>query len=361
MESPIRPNLFTYATSELSQDAFICWLAKWADPKYANMDEALHKAGQAFVVSMIRKDAYNNSFNKEEIKTINVVRQKYNIDVLIEINKSFKNQFAILIEDKTHTDHSKNPLSEYVETINKQYEYETSQITALLFKTGHQSLYENTKSYRIYDRHDFLLVLKEQRDEVKNNIFLDFLNHLQYIDDSVNKYLDKNANTKLAEEEGGWGGNDWQGFFLRIYPHFSKDGANWRYVPNQSGGFWGFWWHFKTVNINNHDCKVYIQLENQTLRFRIEFGANMKLSDKIEARNVINSCLSELIIDHLVLPKPRYTKISEKTRTVGLIKIDEYRVSHKNSCINFDETLNYLKSLESLLDLAIHKINLSNT
>jgi hypothetical protein len=36
------PNLFDFATSELSQDAFICWLASWADPSYRDDDEALH-------------------------------------------------------------------------------------------------------------------------------------------------------------------------------------------------------------------------------------------------------------------------------------------------------------------------------
>lgn len=43
MEKPDRPNLFTYATSELSQDAFICWLAAWADPKFKDADPALHQ------------------------------------------------------------------------------------------------------------------------------------------------------------------------------------------------------------------------------------------------------------------------------------------------------------------------------
>ena len=29
----MKPNLFKYATSELSQDAFICWLLEWAKPQ----------------------------------------------------------------------------------------------------------------------------------------------------------------------------------------------------------------------------------------------------------------------------------------------------------------------------------------
>ena len=36
------PNLFRFATSELSQDAFICWLISWGDPQYEKTHEALH-------------------------------------------------------------------------------------------------------------------------------------------------------------------------------------------------------------------------------------------------------------------------------------------------------------------------------
>ena len=37
-----RPNLFTYATAELLQDAFLCWLLAWADPSYRATDPTLH-------------------------------------------------------------------------------------------------------------------------------------------------------------------------------------------------------------------------------------------------------------------------------------------------------------------------------
>ena len=46
-----RPNLFGYATKELSQDAVICWLIAWAgveQSKYPE-DEALRRCGRAFV------------------------------------------------------------------------------------------------------------------------------------------------------------------------------------------------------------------------------------------------------------------------------------------------------------------------
>nr|WP_260390277.1 hypothetical protein [Ornithobacterium rhinotracheale] len=35
-----KPNLFQYATSELSQDAFLCWLIAWADAREKWKQEA---------------------------------------------------------------------------------------------------------------------------------------------------------------------------------------------------------------------------------------------------------------------------------------------------------------------------------
>ena len=45
----MKPNLFTHATSELSQDAFILWLLEWADSECATEDKALHETAQEFV------------------------------------------------------------------------------------------------------------------------------------------------------------------------------------------------------------------------------------------------------------------------------------------------------------------------
>ena len=39
------PNLFYYATKELSQDAFICWLLAWANKECAREDAALNALG----------------------------------------------------------------------------------------------------------------------------------------------------------------------------------------------------------------------------------------------------------------------------------------------------------------------------
>ncbi|HWB53357.1 MAG TPA: hypothetical protein VG722_04165 [Tepidisphaeraceae bacterium] len=36
------PNIFNFATTELSQDAAICYLLEWADERFAKADPALN-------------------------------------------------------------------------------------------------------------------------------------------------------------------------------------------------------------------------------------------------------------------------------------------------------------------------------
>ena len=53
--NPNRPNLFTYATKELSQDALICWLIDWAGQNKgeSSEDEELRRCGLRFVSALL--------------------------------------------------------------------------------------------------------------------------------------------------------------------------------------------------------------------------------------------------------------------------------------------------------------------
>ena len=62
------PNIFDFATSELSQDAFLCWLIAWADSSQIENDETLNNCACAFVKGLIEvSDHY-------QINTIEVGR-----------------------------------------------------------------------------------------------------------------------------------------------------------------------------------------------------------------------------------------------------------------------------------------------
>ena len=89
-----KPNLFSIATKELSQDAFITWLLQWADDKYKKENEHLCLLGKEFAKSLIKLD---KKLNAENIKIAKVTagRQWENIDIWAEIN----DDYALIIED----------------------------------------------------------------------------------------------------------------------------------------------------------------------------------------------------------------------------------------------------------------------
>ena len=82
-------NLFMYATSELSQDAFICWLMNFAHKDHLNEDVVLTNCAKELLSKIIRTG--------EDLTVTDIKRQYKNIDVLLEVNS----KYHIIIEDKT--------------------------------------------------------------------------------------------------------------------------------------------------------------------------------------------------------------------------------------------------------------------
>ena len=70
-------NIFKYATKELSQDAFLCWLANWY-----NYDSPLKTLSKEFVDLIMSRAGVRNF----ELRSISVLRQYNHIDVLLIIN-----------------------------------------------------------------------------------------------------------------------------------------------------------------------------------------------------------------------------------------------------------------------------------
>ena len=55
MKQPKHPSLFKFASSELSQDAFICWLLSWASPENKDKDPGLHNCGLELIKAFFEK------------------------------------------------------------------------------------------------------------------------------------------------------------------------------------------------------------------------------------------------------------------------------------------------------------------
>lgn len=228
----MKNNLFTYATSELSQDAFICWLMSFA-MKDARPDKGLRRCAVAFIKEFI--PALNN-VEEDYIVVTNVERQHGKIDVLLTIN----DRYWVIIEDKTFTSDHDNQLQRYKELLIKEGILPEA-IYGVYYKTGFESDTSNPEAanYAIFDRKRILAILEESKDDVNSDIFTDYFSFYTAFEADVQKYK------TLPVEKWDW--KMVQGFFddLKRSPDFTRgvlDGdINYGYVANPSGGFYGMW------------------------------------------------------------------------------------------------------------------------
>ena len=136
-----RPNIFEYATKELSQDAVICWLLAWADTKAAShpADEQLHQLGRRFLEALFDKWRDWPVDLGDEV-SVEICRQERNIDVLAHIN----DRYVLLIEDKRGTGAHDDQLQRYWKAVaggnTVLGPVDPDDVYPIYFKTGNQAL-----------------------------------------------------------------------------------------------------------------------------------------------------------------------------------------------------------------------------
>ncbi|MBS4195481.1 PD-(D/E)XK nuclease family protein [Lederbergia citri] len=306
------PNLFQFATSELSQDAFLCWLLSWGQKGYRYHDEPLHNVALDFVSSIFTA----HHLSAPPIRSIEIIRQFKSLDVLAIIN----NEYAILIEDKTYTKNHSNQLVRYRETVRKEYPNLIQ--LPIYFKIADQSHYRSVESagYFPFTRKMMLNIMEKGKD-VQNSIFVDYLRHLQSIEQQVSAFW----SIPISE----WDAFAWQGFYQELQKEIAGD---WGYVSNPKGGFWGFWWQQQKKQ------RYYFQLEKQKLCVKVvaEEGENKRELRERTMKEVL--CRSEK--ENLSLQKPARTR-SGKTMTVAE-KLD-YIIVNDAGLVDIKATIEGLK------------------
>lgn len=321
-----KPNLFHYATSELSQDAFIAWLLEWANPENKNIDEKLHECSLGLIKSFFEK---HEKFMPSSIDSIEINQQAYGIDILAIINK----KFALIIEDKVHSSNHSNQLERYSNKILSLNKFYKENVLPIYFKTIEQGEYRKVfdSGYKLFSRTDFLEILnKGQSLGVNNSIFIDYRNYLLEIEEKVKGYL-------TVPIKAGWPWLSWCGFYSKVQEDI-KDGE-WGYVPNQTGGFWGFYWNWKEIE----DCHLYLQIEENKLCFKIE------VKNK-EARKEKRQYWFEYFYEegkklNLKITRPKRFGNGE-TMTVAII--EDYRQANKEGLVDLPKTVEFLRNLEKI-------------
>ena len=306
------PNLFDFATSELSQDAFIAWLLSWAKQEYKTGSDK-HKA-----LNKIAIDVLAVFFQKAGeqlpscIEKIDVKRQVNHIDVLCIINETY----AVLIEDKVGTVQHSNQLVRYKQYLMTKHQFTEDQLILIYLQTHDQSNYNKVIKHGFYPvlRKDLLQVFDNANNETarQSDIYADYYDYLQSIETAVQSFQ------KIPIKE--WNRRAWIGFYQYLQKQLGE--GNWKYVANANGGFMGFWGLGCTVD----DIRVYLQLEQNNVCFKmtVQDGSNYKKARK----NLHKIFVNEADKLDLIVRKPKKFG-SGKTMTFAVLETDIFSETDK--------------------------------
>lgn len=262
--------MFEYATSELSQDAFICLLASYAH-KNAEKDAAINECARKMLAMFVPE------LEGKDYKLLEVECKVDNVDVLLTVNCGGK----LIVEDKTYTSEHDNQLNRYKEHLTKQHRDTNVEIKGVYYKTGFQNDMSKVieSGYKIIDREKMLQLLGAYIDKTNNKIFKSYY---EYWNDK--QKLSETYKTLSVLDWGWWAV---YGFYDYMDKKLRKDGIKswYGYVSNPAGRFdcLSVWFgdDEDKLTINNVLCSVYFHLEF--------YNIYNKLTDKWEKN--VKCCL----------------------------------------------------------------------
>ena len=342
----MKNNLFSFATSELSQDAFICWCLNWIN--YPN--ESLYP---------MAKDIFSNLLEEKDLENeeVEIKRQYKKIDVLVILKNS---KIAYIIEDKTYTFEHKQ-IQRYKEEIEKDPKIKENTIKTVYFKTGFWFSYDDLVSADIkIDREDFLKIIKKYKG--KNQILDDYCEYFERVTEDEEKEKNYLISQEEIKEKSYWGLNISKSSIsqYKFMRDIFKDGyiesgrsvggrpytqfnILRRVFPNKDNEYlsedkrnYTIFWRIDTINIGpyisinfythhdkNNDPKPQSRIhEYNRLKEKIEKIVKEKCSNMLNWENIQGKFLNYWEQNLLIIPLKNYLISKEKfDKLVECIKI----------------------------------------
>lgn len=345
-----RPNLFCYATKELSLDAMVCWLLAWARRQQETTDKALHACGLQMVKALLGK----HRVKLDDVTAVELSKQDHGIDVLARIN----HRHVLLIENKTETKVHSNQLQRYYKYVRdgrtKFKHVSADCIYPIYIKTGNYQraervhvektpLESTSRRWKFFDRRDILAVLDDYAGS--NAILVDYRNYLRKLENDTEGYASWRSGGKA-----NWSWASWGGLYRRLEEKLIQDRDNmdvWGYVPK--GDFLGFWWNYLPVN-GDKDVWAFLQLEVQPHKEKMNLCFRIKVNgkDKVTKRQLREKCSKRLLnVGGSLVRRPKQMGTG-KTMTVGLWA-GEWLAFDGNSKFDFNKTVENLQAAKRVL------------
>ena len=289
----LTPNLFAYATSELSQDAFLAYVLAWADQTYES--DPRHRLARDLIAVLAEAAMQERSKRGKATpslavlpplpayRTVRVIRQYDNIDVVCFLDplldaanpsKVESASAAILIEDKTFTSIHSGQLGRYLKGLDLGGA--SKPVYPIVYKTGLQAGYtaEQEAGFAAFTRVEMERLL-DNYDAARgaDGVVQQYRDYLRVLTSS---YAEGRAMVPSGKTSADW--LAWQGFADELAKALSEHRPHWEYVSNPQGGFVGMWWAFRGVVLAEQSSpeqierfagvQVYLQLEQDTLMIR---------------------------------------------------------------------------------------------
>lgn len=333
-------NLFNFATSELSQDAFFCWSLNWLAVK-EDTEDPYYKYGKAMLDLFLgnnKKDEYTDVLIKKQfvVKQENGennnknTRNKKGIIDILALFKIEGKTHALIIEDKTHTsEHDqlamyKKNLPPTLEKSNdaeiKPYKDLSSEnIYTAYIKTGimySKDIFMKNTVNTVVDFDRLYSLLKayspESKEPIISDIFLDYYHYLEETQEShkkIEEMIEKNLYIEALKTEYG------RYCFLKkiFYEENGKMDLNCKDKTNEAD------MNVETIKSGNNNGKV--PYAEYTIR-NAKHNDKMAKTDQDEYHSIFwridspNSKADEEIDEPYISLRhyDEYTKVNENTR-----------------------------------------------
>lgn len=350
-----KPNLFNFATSELSQDAFLCYLFNYAKEEYReNIKE--YKFANFILKEILKKCDLENL----DIKSLDIKKQFYGIDILLIINeKNF-----IIIEDKTNTNERNKQLEGYRDKITQLFSKKgIESLKTVYYKTGDESL----NNIKIKKKNIDCVLMREEILKLMGNydgdniIINDYIDNLKNLQNSRENFKNKDLRNEILN----W--NEIHGFYNALDKEFDKgilpEGVkfNWEYVANPKGGFMSYFFpsllNFETFSIYSQIEAIGIDTNDNLNSDKLLLNKeNLKYVIKIYSYNKNNKLLYPIynIFRNEWKDKFNIKKVSKfgYGYTMSILIIEDYLSLNEKGKIDVKETalnmVNIIKEIQKL-------------
>ncbi|MGY0692355.1 hypothetical protein ACW2QC_06105 [Virgibacillus sp. FSP13] len=199
-----KPNIFKFATGELSQDAFICWSLAWGQQ---SEDTQMRQFGLSLLKMMLEKHGCDVG-DLKRITIDDVKNQVDSIDVLVKFRIDEK-EFELIIEDKMNTMMHSNQIKRYFDDRIKQSPNKV--ILGIYYKTGFifadeedklGALRDNHYPVKSLDKESILNWMRQYVELTDSDIFHNYYRYIQEKFDSEQATLKNihSSNFKDVEE-----------------------------------------------------------------------------------------------------------------------------------------------------------------